>query len=79
MACLVQQIFRIVKNYAFFLKSEKFDDVEFQFASRTLTAKARENLGDYTVSSKYKPPTFIAAQRNEVKIEAQVIKKISIF
>ena len=63
-----------MKNYAFFIKTEKFDDIEFQFAAKTLTAKARENLGEYTVSSKYKPPTFITAQRNEVKIEAQVLK-----
>lgn len=63
---------RIVKDYGYFVKSEKFDEIEFGFATRTLTARARENLGDYEILTKYKPPTFKVAQRNEVKIEAQV-------
>jgi len=64
---------RIVKNYAHFLKNESFDDREFSFAARSLTARARENLGEYSAITKYKAPANKLAELNRVKIEAQLL------
>jgi len=60
-----------VKNYAHFLKNESFDDREFSFAVKSLTARARENLGEYSAITKYKAPANKLAELNNVKIEAQ--------
>jgi len=61
-----------VKNYAYFIKTEDFDDKEFSFAFKSLTARARENLGDFTALTKYKAPPSKLAEMNNVKIESQV-------
>jgi len=64
---------KIVKNYAHFVKNESFDEREFSFAVKSLTARARENLGEYSAITKYKAPANKFAELNNVKIEAQVI------
>ena len=61
-----------MKNYAYFLKNEDFDKKELTYANRALTAKARENLGDAIIPTKYKSPTFKIAELNGVKMEAYV-------
>lgn len=61
-----------MKNYAYHIKTESFDENEFTFAKKSLTARARENLGDFGSITKYKTPASKLAELNNVKIEAQV-------
>ena len=59
------------------MKKEAYDANEFGFAKKSLSARQREYLGDFTTGPKCNPSSRLE-QINRVKIDAQVRRTVII-
>ena len=63
---------RIVKNYAYFLHEEDFDEKEFEFTRKMLNQKHKEGLGEQSIKTKYVAPIPKFTERSNVIREGKV-------